>query len=96
MCKRLILLVSLVFVLGSAWTSPVEAADPGLVGWWKFDEGSGTIAADSSGNGMDGTLVSDPAWRQDGSPVPIDHKDGGNGPSRSTPMWPNPARKHCR
>jgi hypothetical protein len=23
----------------------------GLVGWWKFDEGSGTTAADSSGNG---------------------------------------------
>lgn len=27
----------------------------GLVGWWKFDEGSGSTAADSSGNGNDGT-----------------------------------------
>jgi outer membrane lipoprotein-sorting protein len=28
----------------------------GLVGWWKFDEGSGSTAVDSSGNGYDGTL----------------------------------------
>ena len=66
MCRKLIFPVSLVFVLGLVWTGPAEAADPGLVGWWKFDEGAGTVAADSSGNGMDGTLVSDPVWRQDG------------------------------
>jgi len=29
---------------------------PGLVGWWRFDEGSGTVAGDSSGNGNDGTV----------------------------------------
>ena len=34
MCKKLIFLVSLVFMLGSAWTSPAEAAEPALVGWW--------------------------------------------------------------
>ena len=28
----------------------------GLVGWWKFDEGSGTVAYDSSGNGHDGNF----------------------------------------
>ncbi len=28
----------------------------GLVGWWKLDEGSGSTAVDSSGNGHDGTL----------------------------------------
>ncbi len=27
-----------------------------LVGWWKFDEGSGTVANDSSGNGYNGRL----------------------------------------
>ena len=31
--------------------------DSGLVGYWKFDEGSGNIAHDSSGNGNDGTVV---------------------------------------
>jgi hypothetical protein len=34
----------------------------GLVGWWKFDEGSGTVAYDSSGNGNDGNLTNGPTW----------------------------------
>ena len=34
----------------------------GLVGWWKFDEGSGTVAYDSSGNGHDGNLTNGPSW----------------------------------
>ena len=34
----------------------------GLVGWWKFDEGSGTAAADSSGNNNTGTLTNGPTW----------------------------------
>jgi hypothetical protein len=33
---------------------------PGLVGWWRFDEGSGTAAGDSSGNGNNGTLQGSP------------------------------------
>jgi len=34
----------------------------GLVGWWKFDETSGTVAQDSSGNGYDGNLTNGPTW----------------------------------
>jgi len=34
----------------------------GLVGWWKFDETSGPIAYDSSGNGNDGNLSGGPTW----------------------------------
>ena len=34
----------------------------GLVGWWKFDEGSGTAAGDSSGNNNTGTLTNGPTW----------------------------------
>src|SRR5439155_4513515 len=34
----------------------------GLVAYWKFDEGTGTTAADSSGNGNTGTLVNGPVW----------------------------------
>ncbi|UCG57991.1 MAG: hypothetical protein JSU70_00515, partial [Phycisphaerales bacterium] len=33
----------------------------GLVGYWKFDEGSGTLAADSSGHNNDGAVMG-PAW----------------------------------
>ncbi|MFB0555413.1 MAG: LamG-like jellyroll fold domain-containing protein [Phycisphaerae bacterium] len=62
MCKKLIYLVSFVLVLGLVLTSLAEAADPDLVGYWKFDETSGNIAFDSSGNGNDGTLNGDPQW----------------------------------
>jgi len=34
----------------------------GLVAYWKFDEGTGTTAADSSGNGNTGTLANGPVW----------------------------------
>jgi hypothetical protein len=34
----------------------------GLVGYWPFDEGGGTIAKDYSGNGNNGTLVNNPTW----------------------------------
>lgn len=34
----------------------------GLVGHWTFDDGSGTTATDSSGNGNNGTLVNGATW----------------------------------
>jgi len=34
----------------------------GLVGWWKLDEGSGTLTADASGSGQTGTLTASPTW----------------------------------
>jgi len=34
----------------------------GLVGWWKFDDGGGVTAMDSSGFGNSGTLYNSPAW----------------------------------
>jgi hypothetical protein len=38
-----------------SFTTAAVALDPSLVGYWKFDEGSGTTAFDSSGNGNNGT-----------------------------------------
>ena len=35
---------------------------PGMIGWWRLNEGSGTIAYDSSGHGHTGTLVNSPSW----------------------------------
>ncbi|MBN2314776.1 MAG: LamG domain-containing protein [Sedimentisphaerales bacterium] len=55
MCKRFICLISLITVLAG-----VTEAD--LVGLWRFDETSGTIAHDSSGNGHDGTFNGDLTW----------------------------------
>ncbi|MBW8042178.1 MAG: hypothetical protein FVQ85_19565 [Planctomycetes bacterium] len=34
----------------------------GLVGYWRFDEGSGTTTQDSSGAGNTGTLINGPVW----------------------------------
>ncbi len=34
----------------------------GLIAHWAFDEGSGALAADSSGGGHNGTLVNGPTW----------------------------------
>jgi Concanavalin A-like lectin/glucanases superfamily len=36
--------------------------DSALLGHWKFDEGTGATAADSSGHGHTGTLVGGPVW----------------------------------
>lgn len=36
-------------------------AEPGLVAWWKMDDGSGIIAEDSAGD-ANGTLVNGPVW----------------------------------
>jgi len=34
----------------------------GLVGYWKFSEGNGTLARDISGNENNGTLINGPTW----------------------------------
>lgn len=43
-------------------TTFVGTYTPGLIGYWKFDEGSGSSAADSSNNGNTGTLTGSPTW----------------------------------
>ena len=37
----------------------------GVVGYWRFEEGSGAVAIDSSGKGNEGTLFNSPAWTTD-------------------------------
>ncbi len=41
--------------------TPMDPGANGLVGAWSFDEGSGAVAADSSGNNRNGTIV-DATW----------------------------------
>ncbi|MFH1884276.1 MAG: LamG domain-containing protein [Planctomycetota bacterium] len=59
MSKKLIYLVPFVLALSVALTGTTKAE---IVGWWRFDEGSGTVAYDTSGNGNDGTFNGDPQW----------------------------------
>jgi len=100
MSKKLIYLVSFVLVLGLVLTNVASAADPDLVGHWKFDDGSGTTAFDSSGNGNDGTLIGGAQWvegqlggalefngsnaRVDAPYIPLDSR------SFTITMWVNP------
>jgi hypothetical protein len=59
-----IIAVSSVMFLQNNQTTQAALVNPhpGLVGSWNFDEGSGTIAGDGSGNGNNGTLINGPTW----------------------------------
>jgi concanavalin A-like lectin/glucanase superfamily protein/F5/8 type C domain-containing protein len=85
MCKKLMLIcVALVAAFGFIRTASAE-----LIGYWSFDEGSGEIAKDGSGNGNDGTLENGTEWTdgQSGYAVLFDGTDDcvnlGNGGSLS-------------
>ena len=48
-----------IFIIGvliGLLTTIVSATEQGLVGYWRFNEGSGATAADSSGHGNNGTI----------------------------------------
>ena len=62
MYRKLICLVSFVLAMGTVLTAVANAADPSLVGWWRFDnEGTGT-ALDYSGYDRHGSLYGSPAF----------------------------------
>jgi len=60
-----------VLMLGLMMSGPAQAGDTSLVGWWKLDDGSGTTAIDSSGNGNHGTLINSPEWQTTGDNVKV-------------------------
>jgi hypothetical protein len=59
MCRKLMYSISFVLSLVLVLQSTSRAD---LIGWWRFDEGSGNTAYDTSGNGNDGTLIGNPQW----------------------------------
>lgn len=62
-----IALLGACFLFAFFFFAPRARADitTGMVGHWTFDEGSGTTATDSSGNGNNGTLMNEPVWTTD-------------------------------
>ncbi len=52
--NTIFLLAFFIFLFSFAYST---RASNDLVGWWKLDEGAGSIATDSSGNGKNGTLT---------------------------------------
>jgi len=44
---------------------PADLSSLSPLGWWRFEEGSGTTATDSGSGGNDGTLVNSPTYSTD-------------------------------
>jgi type II secretory pathway pseudopilin PulG len=51
------------YQVGTSLNRTPSTRSAGLVGYWTFDEGSGTVARDASGSGNNGTLTNGPTWQ---------------------------------
>ncbi len=49
-------------------TCPPVGSEPNLLGYWNFEEGTGTMAGDLTANNNDGTLMNGPVWSTDVPP----------------------------
>jgi hypothetical protein len=63
MWKNLFLVASLVFSVGAGLGFSTARGQEGLVGYWKFDESSGTTAVDVVGGDNNGTLANAAQWQ---------------------------------
>ncbi|OGX45666.1 MAG: hypothetical protein A3G38_00020 [Omnitrophica WOR_2 bacterium RIFCSPLOWO2_12_FULL_51_8] len=76
-CRFIIILFSAALIAAHL---PAQAGiTDGLVGYWKFDEGGGGVAYDSSGAGRDGVIQGNPQWStgKTGQAVSLDGIDDG-------------------
>ena len=55
--------------VAATYDRELTGAESGLVGYWRFDEGSGTTTADASASGNHGTLFNNAAWTTDIAPL---------------------------
>lgn len=62
MKRGMLFFVILISMVTMIWNAQAIKDDPALVGLWLFDEGSGGVVTDSSGNGNDGTINGDFTW----------------------------------
>ena len=51
----------------------LTGSEPALAGYWRFDDASGSTAADSSPYGRSGTLIGSPPWVFSGAPIGWPH-----------------------
>ena len=61
--------------IATARSSRLVGNEPGLAGYWRLDDGSGTVASDATANANPGGLIGFPIWSPSGtaapSPAPI-------------------------
>ena len=55
-------------VLANSTTCSLTGTETGLIGYWNFNEGTGTITYDQTSNGNNGTLINGPVWSSDNTP----------------------------
>ena len=48
--------------IGANMTRPLQGNEPGLLAYYRFEEGFGTTTADATGRGLTGTLLNGPVW----------------------------------
>jgi hypothetical protein len=54
----------------AAMSTELTGAEPGLVAYWKINEGIGTAVADSSPSGLAATMFNSPTWSAGGPMMP--------------------------
>jgi len=84
MSRQSIYFILLVLMSGFLLTGAANAiglGDPDLIGYWPFDEGSGTTTADRSLNGYTGTIYGGTTWTEGvyGSALQFDGSDSNVG-----------------
>jgi len=62
MFKTRTIWISLTLLLGVPLGAVLRAEDANLIGLWKLDDGSGTVAKEATGKGVDGALSGNPVW----------------------------------
>jgi len=65
MHRKSLHLIALILILSLIEIGKGANLDPGLIGWWTFEEGSGTVAKDITGKSVDGVFTSDVSWGRD-------------------------------
>jgi hypothetical protein len=55
--------------ISSTMNQRLNGSEPGLVSYFRFDEGSGTVAVDSSSRAVNATLTGSPAWVPSDAPI---------------------------
>jgi hypothetical protein len=87
----LIVLLATLSATAQPWPSD-DSSKFGLVGWWTFNEGTGTVANDYSGMGKSGYLTNSPLWSPGAIGSGLNFKAGSNSiaifPAMTNP--PNP------
>jgi len=67
----------------------LTGTEPGLIGYWNFNEGSGSITADQTSNGNDGT-ISGATWVVSGISLPVEEESVLPNEFKLSQNYPNP------